>query len=321
MPARQVGGRAAAGVEERPQPGEGADHVGAAQVVGERRGDHVEQEPDLGLGGLRYVRDRAVGGLVGEADVDRAVGLRQHQHEPAGRAGHRRGDGGLQSGQGVGPEHQVGAAAGPERHVGVELAGPDAGRVDDGAGGDRRPRRRSGRRAARRRCRSRAHDGGAGADLGTEAGGGPGDRGDQPGVVLELAVPGEQPSAQPGAAERGRQGERLGRGDPARPRAASRARSGRRGAAGRRRRSRSGPAPPGARTRSSVSGSSIGSRVGEVGRGGLHQDPALDGRLVGDARPGRARGSAARRGRACSTSATCRTRGRGRRPPAPTGRG
>ena len=47
-------------------------------------------------------------------------------------------------------------------------------------------------------------------------GGGPGDRGDQPGVVLELAVPGQQAAAEAGRPQAGASGEGLGGGDPAR---------------------------------------------------------------------------------------------------------
>ena len=45
---------------------------------------------------------------------------------------------------------------------------------------------------------------------GAVRGGGAGERDDQPGVVLELAVPGQQPAAQPVGAQRRGQGEGLG---------------------------------------------------------------------------------------------------------------
>ena len=132
MPAGQVGGGAVA-VEQRPQPGVRPDDVGAAQRPVERRRDDVEQEADLGVGRLGDVRHGALDGLVGEADVDRAVGLGEQEDEAVGGARHRHRDGRGQAGDGGGAEHQVGAAAGAQVDV-DEVAGPDAGGVDDRAG-------------------------------------------------------------------------------------------------------------------------------------------------------------------------------------------
>ena len=99
-------------------------------------------------------------------------------------------------------QHQVGAAAGAQRDLGdqvpaqtpaalttvagatvVRLAGQLVAQLDPGAGRGQHP--------------------GAGADVGAVRGGRAGDGGDQPGVVLELAVPGEQRAAQAVRAEAG----------------------------------------------------------------------------------------------------------------------
>ena len=130
--ARQVGGRVGAGdLEQRSQAGEGADHVVAARRRREGRGHHPQQEVDLGLARHRHVRHRAGDRLVGQPDVEGAVGLRQHHREARGGAGdrHHHRDPGVRQDRST--QDQVGAAARPQPHLVVEVAGPDPGRVDD----------------------------------------------------------------------------------------------------------------------------------------------------------------------------------------------
>ena len=90
--ARQVGG-GALGLQQRSQPGEGADHVRTPQRASQGGPDHVEEEPDLALGRLGHVRDVALDRLVGQADVDRALGLGQRQDVAAAAARHGQGEG------------------------------------------------------------------------------------------------------------------------------------------------------------------------------------------------------------------------------------
>ena len=118
-----------------------------------------------------------------------------------------------------------------------------------------------------------------GADVGAVPGGRARDGGDQPGVVLELAVPGEQAAAQAGAAQPRGVLQGLGGGDPARPRQRR---------------------PPGVRAEpQQVAGEDAGAhhrrvpvrdaggerqhprhRAGQVRGRHLHQQAALDGALV-----------------------------------------
>ena len=126
-------------------------------------------------------------------------------------------------------------------------------------------------------------DAGAGADVGAVVGGRAGDRRDQPGVVLELAVPGQQAAAKPVAAQAGGQRERLGGRDLARARqgVAAGVRAAPEQVAGDQR--AAGDCRTGRSVTLDVSGISIGIACVRCGRGDLHQDPALDRALVGDA--------------------------------------
>ena len=63
------------------QPGERPDHIRAADGTPQHRTEHVEQEPDLGLGWLRNVWWLPVGRLVGQANVCTAAWLGQHEDE------------------------------------------------------------------------------------------------------------------------------------------------------------------------------------------------------------------------------------------------
>ena len=287
VPTRQVGGGAVAAVQQRPQPGEGSDHVGAVQRPRERGGHDVEQEADLGLGRLRHVRDRAGGGLVGEADVHRAVGLGEDHHEAVGLAGDGREDTGPQAGQRVGAQHQVGAAAGAQPDavaaaalLAEDLVGPHAGGVDDGAGAH------GVLDAGDLVAQDHLAAGGvqhapAGADVGAVVGGGAPHRHDQAGVVLELAVPAEQAAAQPGGSQRGHHRQRLGRRHVARlgQRLGVGAGATSQQVAG----AQAGPGEPALQTRHrGGDGDDHRHRPGQVGRGDLHQDAALDGALVRD---------------------------------------
>ena len=150
-------------------------------------------------------------------------------------------------------------------------------------------------------------------------GGGAGDRDDQPRVVLQLAVPGQQRAAQPARRQRGREPARLERAHAPRRRQHP--------AAGARR----GPQPvaqPQADHR--LRGGAAGDRAverdqerqrpDEVRRDRAHQRRALDRGLPGQRRRRRAGGTAGRRARASSSSGWCRGRGRGARAARPTGR-
>src|SRR6185436_10472785 len=89
---------------------------------------------------------------------------------------------------------EMGAAAGAELDVVDQAAGPDAGGIDHRA----RPDLHHGSGELVSEHGPVAVDlehPGPGADLGTEAGSGAGDGGDQAGVVLELAVPAEDAAA------------------------------------------------------------------------------------------------------------------------------
>ena len=90
VPAGEVGGGARAVGSEVSSSGRRPAYAPTTSerrsVVGERGGDDVEEEADLGLGRLGHVGDLALDGLVGEADVEGAVGLGEHHDEPVGRA-------------------------------------------------------------------------------------------------------------------------------------------------------------------------------------------------------------------------------------------
>ena len=278
---RRVLARTGGGVEQGPQTGEGADHVVAVQRTGEGGRDDVEQEADLALRGRGHVGHRALDRLVGEADVERAVGLGQHHHEAARRPRYRREDRGGEAGQGLGPQHQVGAAAGPEPHLVDQVAGPDPGRVDHRSGGH------GVRGAAQLVAQVDAGPGGAehprtGAHVCAVRGSRARDGGDQPGVVLELTVPRQRAAGEAGGPQRRRHGEELGRREPTRRRQGVRRRA---GAAAQQ---VAGAHPrPGQQLLGSTGRRrerhDVRHRAGEVGSGDLHQDAALDGALVGDA--------------------------------------
>ena len=137
VPPRDVGGLAGPpGSSSGRSPAKAPDHVGAVDGALEGGRHHVEEEADLGLGRLGHVRDRAVGRLVGEPDVDGAVGLGQDQHEPVEGAGDGCVDDDPQPRERLLAQHEVGAAAGPQLDLVDQVAGPHAGGVDDGAGGD-----------------------------------------------------------------------------------------------------------------------------------------------------------------------------------------
>ena len=194
--------------------------------------------------------------------------------------------------------------------LGHQAAGPDAGRVDDGRAATMcmaPVELVAQRRAVRWRASTRAR-----VRTARRAGGGAGDRGDQPGVVHELAVPGQQAAAQarPGGG-RARAGGSRGR-EPARARAGSRGRCAPPGAARRRRAARPWPRRPGAR-RPRGQRQHHRHGVGQVRRRALHQHPALDRALVSDADLALREVAQPAVDELGATSARCRTPGRGRR--------
>ena len=285
VPPRQVGrGVGARHLEQRAQAGEGADDVGARRRDGERGGDHPQQEVDLLLARHRHVGDRAGHRLVGEPDVERAVGLRQHHREarrgPRDRHHHR--DARVRQRRAA--QHEVGAAAGAQPDLVVEVAGPHAGRVDDRPGAD--GVRLAGElvtqlhAGAGGSARKRG-DAGARAHVGAVGRRGAGDRDHQPRVVLELSVPGEQPAAQRLRAHRRGQAEGLGGVEAAGAREGAGA--GARGAAEHVAGLEASPRHRGATARHRVvEGREHRQGVDEVRRGDLHEDAALDGALLGD---------------------------------------
>ena len=325
MAARQVGGRPSSPPVSSSgrRPAKAPDDVAAVQRGGEGGRDDVEQEADLGLGRLGHVGHRALDRLVGEPDVDGAVGLGQHHHEAVARPGHRaEARATSRPGTALGAQHQVGAAAGPQPHAGVEVAGPHAGGVDDGARADLAGPRRWSRRAARRRCRSRSS---TRARVRTCA---PCAAAVRARVTTRRASSSSRPSQRQHRAAQARRGGARAR--RARVSVAERWRGpGSVSVAGVRAAAQQVAGRAGRpRVSSAIGGRDaggerhhVGHRRGEVGRGDLHQHAALDRALVGDADLAVRRGSAGRRGRAWRTTARCRRRGRGRRRPAPTGRG
>ena len=132
-----------AGRDQRPDPGVGADQVGAADLGAEEGVDRVEQVLDVVLAGPRMV-DVAVEVVVGGPDQGPPVPGQGEDRPPlAGRD-----DAGRRPGREVGAvEQEVGAAARLDpRHVllldhllGPQPVGPDAGRVDDVLGEDLDP--------------------------------------------------------------------------------------------------------------------------------------------------------------------------------------
>ena len=170
---------------------------------------------------------------------------------------------------------------GRSRISGDQLAGPDAGGVDDGAGADGAGLAGAGVGERGAVAESASLDLDPRVHPGPVGGGGAGDREDEAYVVLELAVPGQDRAAQPLASYDGGEGERLGDTDPtwpgkrlaAGPRGQPQQVAGADAAAGQR-----GLGPPDARGERHQHRQ----RPDQVGRGGLHQDAALDGALVGD---------------------------------------
>ncbi len=104
------------------------------------------------------------------------------------------------------------AAAGPQPHVGVELARPHPGRIEHDTGAN--PQLRSGERIAQE-CAVAV--GGDRLDTREDGcavpGGRPRDGDDQPCVVDELAVPAAHPAAEGLGADRGRETQHLGPAD------------------------------------------------------------------------------------------------------------
>ena len=108
-----------------------------------------------------------------------------------------------------------------------------------------------------------------------------GDREHQPGVVLELAVPGQDRATQALAAYDGSEGQRLGDADAARPRQGLALGARREAQQVARPGCRPARAPAWVRPIDGVSGQHHRQRADEVRSRGLHQDAALDGALVG----------------------------------------
>jgi hypothetical protein len=201
--AGEVGGGAVPGGEQRPQAGEGADDVLGVSGTLQRAAEHRQQEGLVGLVGQRLV-GHGVDRIVGQPDVDPPVGLGQGEDVAVGLAG----DGHGQRGAGVAEpgavEHQVGALRGRSSTSGwsrsahtpvafttwrarISRSCPAELVVDPGAvAGD-------------------LLGAGVGEDPRAEGGGGAGDGHHQPGVVGELAVPGQQAAAQPVAGHAGHQ--------------------------------------------------------------------------------------------------------------------
>ena len=251
----------------------------------------------------------------------RAVGLGQDQHEAVEGARDRRVDHDAQAGERLLAQHQVGAAAGAQPHLVDEVAGPDAGGVDDRAGGDGVRRRRSARRAAAPTCRSRRARGPgcARARRTTRRCGppsSPGGRRPRAGRPSRASPP-----RSPWRRSEGASSQRLGAGEVTRARQGLHGWCAHRGAACRRPRSPRGPRPPGGRGTVEPNGISVGIAWVRCGAVTSMQEPALDGALVGDADLADGQVAEPAVHAAWRTTATCRRRGRGRRRRARTGRG
>ena len=215
MPAGHVGAVRAAVVEHRSQPGEGTVHIGPVQRRVQRAAEDVEQKCDVRLGCLRYVVE-AVHRLVGGTDVDPAVGLGYGEDELGAPTRYRYQQFGIEPTEPFGAQHQVGTARGPQPYPVDQVTGPHAGGVDHGP----RTYRQLGTGQLVAHLCPVATEGGhpaPGQDAGTEPGRGTRDRDDQPGVVLELAVPAQLAAAQAGPAQPGRPPQGLRRRQPPGP--------------------------------------------------------------------------------------------------------
>ncbi len=174
----------------------------------------------------------------------------------------------------------MGAAARAQPDLGDQLAGPDAGGVDDGAGPDRARLTRAGV-GEDRAVPERLADPHPRVHVRAVGGGGPCHCEHEAHVVLELAVPREDPATQARAAYDGSQGQRLRHPDAAGPGQGLAA-----GARGQPQQVTGADAGAGQPLLDTTDGRCQGhqhrERVHEVGRRGLHQDAALDRTLVGD---------------------------------------
>ena len=196
--AGQVGGgtvgRVVRELHQRTQPGVGAGDVRGREIDLQGLVDDVEDEADVGVRHLGDVRD-LVGAevLVGDADVAAAELLGEDEAEAGAVAGDRDGEraGGVADLGGV--DDQMGAAGGTHRHLRLQVTGPYAGGVDDGAGLDLE----GDGSLLQGVLQGDVAAGGVGGDVrgagvgqhaGTVAGGGADEGGDQAGVVDELAV-------------------------------------------------------------------------------------------------------------------------------------
>jgi hypothetical protein len=165
--------------------------------------------------------------LIGEADVDKPVGLRNGEHEAVALAGHRHDQRGDRVPEGVRTQDHVGAPGRLEPHGGVELIRPHAGRVDHGPGPDLVLLAGDGV-AHCRAAGIQPLDPAAGQYPGAVPGRGSGERDHEACVVDELAVPLHEPAAQAGPTHPRYQSQHLGGADPAGSGQRGRRRSGRR---------------------------------------------------------------------------------------------
>ena len=183
-------------LDEWAQAGVAAHDVPRLQGPRERRVDGVEEEPCVNV---RHRRGEAVdpgSRLVGEAEDDEPVRLWDGKDEPRPVARHRGAEDRFRGPDGAGADDEVGATAGQDANGLLVLAGPDPGRVDDVAAclerlagqlvaqghGPVGERRRAAPRDDVRAMGSRR----------------PGDARDESRIVLELAVPVEQGTTEPG---------------------------------------------------------------------------------------------------------------------------
>jgi hypothetical protein len=212
--AREVGGLAVAGVEQRPQPGEGTDHVVAVQrprQVAETTSSRKSTSASDGSGtsgtgpstgsSVRptYTVPSGCGSAITKRLVLPGTGAVTQTRRP-----------GSDSPRSTRWLPRLGRS-----RTSARLAGPHPGGVHDHPGRD--VGLGAGQLVAQPHARTvRGEYPGPGADVGAVRRGRARDGHDQAGVVLELPVPAEQAAAQAVDLEAGREGQRLGGGHVAR---------------------------------------------------------------------------------------------------------
>ncbi len=318
--AGEVGAGRLGARQQRPQAGVAADDVLRRSSRTRERGAREGEQLGLLLGRRARLVGERVDRDVGEPDRDQAVGAGEGEDPAALLGGHRDVDRRARASRAA-RRRRAGASPGSAAARRAVVSSP----VHTPVASTTRPRADAQRAAARLVDRVGAlgvdarhpH---ARQDAGAVRRGGARDGDHQPRVVLELAVPREQPAAQPVLGQRGGEAPRLQRAD------APRGREQRAAACARRRacRRRSAARPWRSSRWRGWCRRRAGSRRAAGGRGAARRGASGWRARARTPRPGptrRGRGSAGRRGRAWSSSGSCPGRGRRARPARPRARG